>query len=157
MRLTLFAATVLAAVALTGCGDVPRGRLHGTVKYQGKPLTGATVIFLAGDNKTHLAKLKPDGTYDVSGVALGTIKVSIQQDLPEVASKADPRSAASRSQSKSDVTDEKAAKAPAAPPPPAPEKTDWKHRLPVQYADAEKSGLTFELKESDQDWSVDLK
>ena len=113
MRVMLFVAAVLAATALSGCGDMPRGRLHGTVTWQGKPLTGATVIFLAKDNKTHLAKLKPDGSYEVSGVALGPIKVSVQQDLPAVAAKADPRLT---SQAKG-VVDEKAGKAPTAPPP----------------------------------------
>jgi hypothetical protein len=153
MRLTLFAAAVLAAVALSGCGDVPRGRIHGTVRYQGKPLTGATVIFLAGDNKTHVAKLKPDGTYDVSGVALGAIKVSVQQDQPAVASKAEPRVSASSGQEKG-VADEKAGRAPSTP---VVEKVDRGVRFPAHYSDAEKSGLTFELKDPDQEWSVDLK
>ena len=153
MRLTMLAAAVLAAVALSGCGDVPRGRLHGTVKYQGKPLTGATVIFLAKDNKTHVARLKSDGTYDVSGVALGPIKVSVQADLPAVSPKAESFGSAVSSQGKG-VSDEKAGKAPV---PPITEKAAGGARLPTHYADADKSGLSFELKDADQEWSVDLK
>jgi len=154
MRLMMFAAAILAAGALTGCGDLPRGRLHGTVKFRGKPLDHATVIFLAKDNKTHLAKLKPDGTFDVTGVALGPVKVSIQTDLPAVNAKGAPGAYTPSSQAKG-VTDEKAAKAP--PSPPRAEKLDSGPNLPAQYADPEKSGLSFELNSADQEWSVDLK
>ena len=146
MRLTMFAAAVLAAVALSGCGDVPRGRVHGTVQYQGKPLTGATVIFLASDNKTHPVKLKADGTYDVSGVALGPIKVSVQM---VISPRSPPKSEIARlrfvpGQAKGNVVDEKASHAPA-PPPRMTEKADRGSRLSAQYADADRSGLSFEL------------
>ncbi|OWK41739.1 hypothetical protein [Fimbriiglobus ruber] len=83
MRFCLLAAAVFAA-ALSGCGDVPRSRVHGTVKFQGKPLTGATVIFIASDNKTYLTELKEDGSFAAAGVARGPVKVSIQQALPHV-------------------------------------------------------------------------
>jgi hypothetical protein len=151
MRMLLFAAAVLAAAVSSGCGDVSRGRIHGKVTWNGKPLTGATVIFIAKDNKTHPVKLKTDGSYEVNGVAYGPIKVSIQQDLPSVASKSEPRAS---SQAKG-VADEKAGKAP--PSSPIAEKSDYGPRLAASYTDAEKSGLTFEMKEPDQEWSVDLK
>lgn len=154
MRFVLLAAAMAAAVVLSGCGgDVPRGRVHGTIKVNGKPLTGATVIFLATDNKTHVVDLRPDGTYEVSGVALGPVKVSVQQTAARSAVKGEfdpplPTSAAKG------VADEKAGKSPtqaeakgkAAGP-----------RLSAHYADSEKSGLSFELKQTDQEWSVDLK
>lgn len=152
MRFVLVAAAVAAAVVLTGCsGDVPRGRVHGTIKLNGKPLTGATVIFLAKDNKTHVLALKPDGSYEVTGVALGPVKVSVQVDAPRSAVKGefDPPSSAAKG-----VTDEKAGKAPPSAEPKA--KADGV-RIPAQYADADKSGLSFELKGADQEWSVDLK
>jgi hypothetical protein len=116
-------------------------------------MTAATVIFLASDNKTHVAKLRPDGTYEVGGVALGAIKVSVQQDLPAVAAKAEPRGSDSSSQEKG-VKDEKAGRAP---PAPVVVKGDRRGQLPAHYTDADRSGLIFELKEPDQEWSVDLK
>lgn len=150
MRLILLAATA-AAVLLAGCGrDVPRGRVHGKVTLNGKPLTGATVVFVAHDGKTHVLNLGPDGSYAVEGVALGPVKVAVQADAPKVASKGEfdvPSSAAKG------VTDEKAGKAAA--PPPEPKAAP--PRVSPQYANAEKSGLTFELKGADQEWSVDLK
>lgn len=150
MRILKFAAALVAAVALAGCGDVPRGRIHGTVTYQGKPLTDATVIFIAKDNQTHLADLKADGSYEVTGVAYGPVKVSVQQAQARVASKADPTAGGA---AKSGVVDEKAGKAP--PPPPQPKVSG--PRLPALYTDPDKSGLTFELKEPDREWSADLK
>lgn len=152
MRIALFAAAVAAAVVFPGCGgDVPRGRVHGTLKFQGKPLTGATVVFLASDNKTHVVDVKADGSYEVSGVARGPVKVSVQPAAPRSAVKGEFDRPLS-SQAKG-VDDEKAGKEPVAPPAPkagAP-------AVGAQYADADKSGLTFELKEADQEWSVDLK
>lgn len=155
MRCVLFAAVAAAAVVPAGCGgDVPRGRVHGTIKLGGKPLTGATMIFLANDNKTHVIDLKPDGSYEVSGVALGPVKVSLQSAAPRSAVKGEfdppPISSAAKG-----VIDEKAGKSPT--PPPVKGKLDTGSLLPPQYADPQKSGLSFELKDTDQEWSVDLK
>jgi hypothetical protein len=152
MRLAMFVAAALAAVSLCGCGDVPRGRIHGKVLYQGKPLTGATVVFMASDNRTHPVRLKADGTFEVAGVALGPVKVSFQQDLPSVAAKSQydvPLSSEAKG-----VTDEKASRTRSAT---ANVKGPPGLQLPAQYADAEKSGLTFELNQPDQEWSADLK
>jgi hypothetical protein len=151
MRFALLAATT-AAVVLAGCtSEVPRGRVHGTIKINGKPLTAATVIFIASDNKTHVVDLKSDGSYEVSGVAFGTVKVSIQPVVPKSAVKGEfdppPLSSAAKG-----VTDEKAGKSPNPPPEPKGSSTP---RVPPQYAEA--SALTFELKAADQEWSVDLK
>jgi hypothetical protein len=147
MRIVSFAAALAAAAVLTGCSDVPRGRIHGTVKYQGQPIPDGTVIFIAKDNLTHLADLNRDGSYEVSGVALGPVKVSVQQAPPRVASKGDP----TRPGYKEYVHDEKAGREQPLP---------VKHtgpRLPADYANAEKSGLKFDLTSADQEWSIDLK
>lgn len=155
MRLVLLAAATAAAVVMAGCTkEVPRGRVHGTIKSNGKPLAGATVIFIASDNKTHVVDLKSDGSYEVSGVAFGAVKVSIQPVVPKSAVKGEfdppPLSSAAKG-----VNDEKAGKSPN--PPPEPKGSPAAPRISPQYADAEKSGLTFELKAADQEWSVDLK
>lgn len=149
MRYSLFTAAVVAAVALSGCGDVPRSSIHGTVKFQGKPLTDATVIFIASDNKTHPVNLKADGSFQVSGVAQGSVKTSIQQALPRVAARPDPTFSGA---SKGGVVDEKASASRRGPPP----SKNSGPRLPEKYADSERSGLGFDLKQPDQEWSVDL-
>lgn len=151
MRFGVFAVAILVAAVLSGCNDVPRSRIHGIVKFQGKPLTDASVIFIASDNKTHIVNLKSDGSFDVSGVAQGLVKVSVQQALPKVAPRPDPSHS---SGSKAGVVDEKAKAV--RPEPPVTTK-DSGPRLPTLYTDPEKSGLSLELKELDQEWSIDLK
>jgi hypothetical protein len=146
MRTALFLTAALATVALSGCGDVPRGRIYGTIKFQGRPLTDASVVFLAKDNRTYLADLRPDGSYEVSGVALGPVKVSVQQFQPRPAPKSERAPA-----HKAEFVDEKAS----APRPAEPKELG--PRIPAHYGDADKSGLTFELTAPDQEWSVDLK
>src|SRR5262249_39534525 len=136
MRMMLCAVVVLTAAISSGCGDVPRGRIHGKITWNGKPLNHATVIFIAKDNKTHPVKLKTDGSYEANGVAYGPVKVSIQQDLPEVASKAEPRASSQRK----NVVDEKAGRAP--PEPPVSEKQDSGPRLATNCIDTDKSELT---------------
>jgi hypothetical protein len=145
MRISVRVAFVAALAVLAGCGDdVPRSDVHGTVKYQGKPLGSGMVILLASDRKTHLADLKPDGTYEASGVARGRVKVSIQQLPP----RPDPRP--ERPAKKAEYADEKAAANP-------PEFKFTGPRIPETYADPDKSGLAFDLTEAKQEWSTDLK
>lgn len=152
MRAVILAVGTAAAAVLAGCGgDGPRGTVHGTVKFQGKPLTGAAVIFIASDNKTHVLSLSPDGAYTVSGVAYGPVKVSVQQEPERAAVKG--QFAPPSSEAKG-VKDEKAGmRSPSAPEP----KAKAGPAIPAQYADAGTSGLGFELKQPDQEWSVDLK
>jgi hypothetical protein len=150
MRIVMFAVALAAAVALTGCSDLPRGRVHGTVKYRGKPLTDTTLIFIAADNQTHPVNLKADGSYEVNGVALGPVKVSVQQSLPRVQPKAEPSRFSNASKG---VVDEKAGWTP----PPQTESKSSGPRLLDMYTNPDSSGLVFELKEADQEWSVDLK
>lgn len=146
---TLVPAALL--VALSGCGgDVPRGKLHGTVKYQGKPVAHGTLIFLGSDNQTYPADLGKDGRYTVDRIPFGSIKVAIQQSPARPAPKNDPGAA----RAKGGMGETKDAARPA--PPPDEPKANWVV-LPPQYQQAETSGLSFEMKAADQEWSVDLK
>jgi hypothetical protein len=88
MRALFVAAAIAAAVGLSGCGgEVPRGTVRGTLKLQGQPLTGAPVVFLASDNRTHVANVNEDGTYTVTGVAYGRVRVSVQSAAERAAVK----------------------------------------------------------------------
>lgn len=144
MRTALFLTAAFASVVLSGCGDMPRGRIHGIVKFQGKPLSKASLIFLAKDNRTYLADIKPDGSYEVDGVALGPVKVSIQQFQPRPVPKSEKAAPKEEIEKKDSGRRDEEPKAVGP-------------TLPAQYADPDKSGLTFELKQADQEWSVDLK
>lgn len=150
MRALILAVGTAAAVVLAGCGgDGPRGTVHGTVKFQGKPLTGAAVIFVASDNKTHVLSLSADGAYTVTGVAYGPVKVSVQQEKERIAVKGQFDAPSSEAKG---VKDEKAGAAP-----PVATRPKAGATIPARYADANTSGLGFELKQPEQEWSVDLK
>lgn len=144
----LFAVVVALAA---GCGDIPRSRLHGTVTVGGKPLTGATVIFVGSDSMTYLADLKPDGSYEVTGVPRGAVRVSVQKapHRPPPRPNPSPAQAAAKG-----VRDEKAEAPPAPPPVPA---GPTGPAVAAKYGDPNTSELTFELTQADQEWSVDLK
>lgn len=147
MRRTLVAAAV--ALLAPGCGgDIQRGKLHGTVKYQGKPVTSGTVIFLGSDNMSYPADLDKEGKYSVDRIPFGVVKVAIQQTAARPAPKADPTVAKSKGLEGKDAS---------RPAPPTDEPRIAGVAVPAQYNQAETSGLTFEMKAAGQEWSVDLK
>src|SRR5436305_8941390 len=82
MRPLACAVGLLAALVALGCGERLRSRVYGTVTYQGKPLAGALVTFVAADNSTFNADTRPDGAYEVAGIPRGPVKVSVQVPPP---------------------------------------------------------------------------
>ncbi|QDU48315.1 carboxypeptidase-like regulatory domain-containing protein [Gimesia panareensis] len=77
-RLTL---CLLLTALVTGCGagvdEVPKGTVKGTVKLDGKPLSGARVNFTSGTaGAGAYADLQQDGTYAISDpIPAGDYKV----------------------------------------------------------------------------------
>ena len=152
MRRLAVGTLLLAAAA--GC-DAPRSRLHGTITHLGKPLAGAVVTFFGVDNMTYSATTGPDGAYAVERVPRGKVRVSVQVDAPRPRPRPDPvpgKGGANPAQA------EDAAKAGRLPDPPPPSKAaPAAGALPAKYGDPNTSGLAVELKDADQEWSVDLK
>lgn len=142
------AAALLLLLLAAGCDKVSRAELHGTVKWNGRPLTDTTVIFMGADNMTYPVDLKADGTYEVKGVPRGRVRVSVQQSLPSVVAKANPGKG-----SVPKMGETKDAKLPES----AELVKKQGARLPVRYANPEQSGLDFDLTDPRQEWSVDLK
>lgn len=154
MRLLLLAAATVAA-AIPGC-DMPRSRVHGTVKYQGKPVTGGTVIFLTRDNMTYVADLQSDGTYSVTGIPRGPVRVSVQQPPPRPAPRSQTAPKGGWKDAPEALADDKAKRGRQAEAPPA-DPIPTGPRIPAIYADPGKSGLVFELTQADQQYDIDLK
>ena len=143
MRLGIFAAVALFAAGCGGSG--PRARLHGSVKLAGVPVTNGVVVFVAGDNMTYLADIHQDGTYAVDGVPYGPVTVSVQQSPP----RPPPRPTTPGKKSFGEAKDAQVAE----------ESPDAKIDGPVvpkRYSDPGQSGLAFEVKQPDQEWSADL-
>lgn len=144
--------TLAFAAALVGCG-VPRSNVSGTVSYKGKPLTAGTIILMASDNKTHPVDIGPAGKYQAAGVARGKVRVAVIVEGQRIAPRPDPvkgRDPVGGKEAKADdakgMARLKEAVSNLAPSP-----------IPAHYADAGKSGLEFDLKDPEQDYSPDLK
>ena len=116
---------------LAGCSR-GFGNVSGKVSYKGQPLPKGTITFYDEANQAVSSGIADDGSYSVSKVAAGKVKIAVT--LPMFISMAgDTKSA------------EKAAaerkKLPS---------------LPPRYADSEKSGLDREVKRGDQTLNLDL-
>jgi hypothetical protein len=67
---------VLAAfLLLAGCAG--QGKVSGTVKFAGQVLAGGTITFYDSRNMTQSSPIGEDGSYSISRVAVGPVKVSI--------------------------------------------------------------------------------
>lgn len=134
VRTGLLLCLCIAAVWLCGCGGgvekPPAGRLYGSVTAKGKPLTNAVIHFYSPKTGAVAnAELGNDGSFQVAyPVQVGTYSVYVTP--PEVAGKADG------------VT-------------PDPEPID-NPNIPQKYRTAATSGLTFEVKEGDNNFAEDL-
>jgi hypothetical protein len=155
MRRLLCGTALLALAAALGC-DAPRSRVHGTVTHRGRLLAGAVVTFFGPDQRTYTADTGPDGSYAVSGVPRGAVRVSVQVPPPPVKPRPDP--APGKAGGNELARAEDAAKAARLPPAPTPTATSPPAGgLPARYADPNSSGLSFELKDADQEYAIDLK
>ena len=142
---------VLMAVllALTGCGD-PTTEVSGKVTYQGKPVAYGTVVVLDAAGAPKSGAIQPDGTYRVSGVRPGPVKVAVSSPPPP-GSEPTRKSAGGR-----DGRDSDDDKPPPNMPPAAPEVLKNWFPIPDKYGDPNKSALTAEAK-SGQPIDIDLK
>lgn len=77
------AAIVWIAVATcsTGCGSKP-AVVTGTVTYQGKPLTGGSVILYCADDQIVRGVIGPDGAYTIPNVPRGVCRVTVKTYTP---------------------------------------------------------------------------
>gem|GEM_PF-1541466 len=146
------ASMLTLALLVVGCGDYPRSRVYGKVKYQGVPVSDATIIFLTRDNMTYMADLKADGSYEVKNVPQGKVRVSLQPGLPQVAPRPDPVPGEYGKPQVGETKDRERIKR-------AEIEAEVQRgpSIPQIYTDPTKSGLEFELNQAEQEWSPVLK
>jgi hypothetical protein len=151
--------SVCVLLIAAGC-SAPKSHVFGTVKYHGKPVAGATIVLMSPDNSTSQGRIRADGSYEIQSVSRGQIQVAIQADRPRpfAAARSNNRGEAIQAHGKSakgkQDPEEEAKMALFG----SPRAID--HGLagfPAAYGDPNKSGLAFELKDPDQEYSVDLK
>jgi hypothetical protein len=119
-----------------GCGSnsppvgknaVPVGKVTGKVLYNGNPLGGGSVTFHSPKSGSYRAEIKPEGTYELSGLPLEEMTVTVET---ETAKDLRPGGAASVH-------------------PPYADRIVYVP-IPRKYADAETSGLKYAVAQGEQ-------
>jgi hypothetical protein len=81
MTRLLLCAGLLAAAGGCGGGGPPFCDVKGTVTIDGKPVTGGMIVFVdAGDINSKSGYLTIDGTYNLTQVPAGPVKVLVRTD-----------------------------------------------------------------------------
>jgi len=136
---------LILALAAVGCG-AGSGTVTGTVTYNGTPLKGGNVTFLGADKQSRMSPIGEDGKYTIEKVAVGTAKIAVETEslaqMSRMPSYGPPKGATTPGDYK-----------------PADPKAALKRytKIPLTYADAENSGLTYNVKKGTQQYPIDLK
>jgi hypothetical protein len=72
---------VVALLAASGCGG-NNATMSGKVTYKGRAVTSGSVVVLNPDNTASKGEIQPDGTYTVSDVARGHVKIGVLSAEP---------------------------------------------------------------------------
>lgn len=119
----LFALAAVAALASLGCSGkgIKKVTVNGTVSHKGQKLQSGILKFVGPEGSYSAAEIQPDGTYIMTDVVPGEIKVAVVQG---------PQSSGDSS-----------GKGPARPPTPQAE-------ILAKYQDPETSGVTYTVTDS---------
>jgi hypothetical protein len=112
------------------------------VTYDGKPLVSGSVMMVADDGLPLVGVINPDGSYTVSGVPVGKVRVAVNSPPPEPPVNAGGPAGP-------------LGKNPASAPPPLVDDAGW-FPIPEKYGDPEQSGLTFHVKRGPNIYNIDL-
>jgi hypothetical protein len=140
---------LLTVLTLSSCASVKRGDVHGKVSRGGRPIIYGSVVLIGSNDIPVTGRINADGTYAVSGVPAGAVRVAVVS--PDPATPLPDRQ----------LPWERNPKAPLLPPkrrPMAPEvdRRKW-FALPKQYEMADTSGITTTIHSGDNTFDIDLK
>lgn len=133
------------ALMVAGCGGSSVGTISGKVSYKGQALKGGTVSVIPKSGPVQSSTIAEDGGYRLAKVPVGPAQIAVEtESLRPKEQKSLPGPYA---------------KAPKDALPPGLVMGDAKHyvKIPEQYADAEKSGLSLDVKSGKNDHNIDLK
>jgi hypothetical protein len=79
-RTSLLIAAAFVICVFTGCSRPTTSTFHGTVTYNGKPVTSGVIYFLgpAPGMQMGMGTIHDDGTYTATDVPVGEVRVSFQ-------------------------------------------------------------------------------
>jgi hypothetical protein len=80
----------LGLFMVRGCFEADPTTVEGTVTSGGKTVTSGTVSVIAADNKVYSASIQPNGTYTVTGVPPGPVRVAVATRQPTPPPPANP-------------------------------------------------------------------
>jgi hypothetical protein len=124
-------------IATYGCAPTVT-QVKGKVVYEGELLHSGMVRFVGSDGKEVSAPISPDGDYQISGIALGTAKISV---ISKPAIPAGFRNLPG----------------PPGPNPSAPTALpENKVDIPIEYSDPNTSGLTCDVESGSNWYSIQL-
>jgi hypothetical protein len=123
-----------AFAACAGCG-AKRGELGGTVYFQDKIVSSGTVQVVDSAGLPKSCAINGDGTYHIADILAGPLKVAVYSPDPgEVR--------VIRRKKENELPDPK-------------DRSRW-FRLPPDYEDFDKSGLTYDLQPGPNTWDIKL-
>jgi hypothetical protein len=76
-RLPCRAGIWAAFLFLAASGCAAKGTITGRVTYDGKPLTGGSVIFLDSADRAHPGPIDSQGNYRIENVPVGEVKIAL--------------------------------------------------------------------------------
>jgi hypothetical protein len=152
-RLAVPAGLVSLLTFAAGCSS--QGSISGNVTYQNKPLTGGTVLFTSTQGRgTRTAQIGPDGSYSIDKMPAGPVKIAVETSSAQpvqMGFKGPPTSMTPPAGANlppgadtSTVYGSTAKKAPV-------------EKIPENFGDPDKSGLTYTVIGGPQTHNIDLK
>jgi hypothetical protein len=158
----LSAAIVVAATALAtapGCGGTkPTGRLSGTIKYEGQPVSVGSITVVSADAKENaVGRVNASGDYVVENAPAGKVKIAFNYHVV-----ADPNAKISGQKDLSKMKDQMKDKGPSGS---EPELTEAQRKaakllatLPEKYRSWQNSGLETEvIANQDNTYNIEMK
>lgn len=127
-------AVAVSVFALAGCGNGTID-VSGKVTFNGKPVVYGTVVVVGGDGIPKAGTIRPDGSFQLTGVTTGFVKITVSSPKPP-GNEPPPK--------KQDPDDDKILPPPPSPAPPEVIK-NWV-ALPEKYGNPDKSALTATIK-----------
>jgi hypothetical protein len=153
IRFLVLAGFLTSLTVLAGCSS--SGTISGKVSYQGRPLTGGTVLFTSTEGRgTKTAQIGADGSYSIEKMPAGPAKIAVETKSTQPppgkfgsgppANMQPPKGVELPAGAQSSVYGTAAKKPPA-------------EVIPAQYGDPDKSDLTYKVTGGPQTHNIELK
>lgn len=145
-RLPARLVVLFALLWAAGCGPA-KGTVTGKISYKNETLGGGRVTFITPDgNWAEPSAIGEDGTYTITGAPLGPVKITVEtKSVQALAGKATP--------GKGGMVPPKDTPRPAH----LPQGGGKYVPIPDEYADLEKTPLTYEITKGSQTHDIELK